>query len=188
MITLLTILGWMALAGGIAVALQLLSTIFGFDSTDTDIDVGDMDIDGDVDSDTAGSGVKVFSILGISSFLLVFGLVGRICILQILLHWSLALLIATVAGLLIMYLIGWLFYKAKSLETNGTIKMKDSINCTGTVYLPFKDDELGTVHVDVNGIMREYGAKSNNGEVFKVGDSIKVIGTKGNYTQVIKNN
>ena len=115
MITLLTILGWMALAGAVALAFQLLSIIFGFDSSDTDIDLGDTDIDGDIDTD---SGVKLFSLLGLSAFFLVFGLAGRMCILTFLLHWSVALLIATAAGLLIMYLIAWLFYKAKSLETN----------------------------------------------------------------------
>ena len=87
-----------------------------------------------------------------------------------------------------IYLVGYIFYKFKSIESNGATKIKNTINCTGKVYLPFKNQEIGTVHVDVNGIMREYDAKASNGEVFEVGDSVKVIKSQGNFVTVTKNN
>jgi membrane protein implicated in regulation of membrane protease activity len=197
MITLLTILGWMAWGGGILLFFQAILIIFGFDGTDTDIDMStdidadlDTDLDADTDTDSAarGGGVKLFSLLGMSAFIAIFGLVGRYCIITLSLHWSIALLIATVIALFVMYLVGWIFYKFKKMETNGTTKIKNAVNCTGTVYLPFKNDEIGTVHVDVNGIMREYDAKASNGEVFNVGDSVKVIKSQGNFVTVTKNN
>jgi membrane protein implicated in regulation of membrane protease activity len=86
-----------------------------------------------------------------------------------------------------MYLVGWLFYKAKSLETNGVTRIKNTVDCSGTVYLPFKDNEHGTVHIDVNGIMREYDAKASDDNEFKVGDSVTVVKVHGNFVEVIKN-
>ena len=76
MITLLAILGWMAWGGGIALFFQAILIVFGFDGADTDIEI-DIDVDADVDLDTdtdtdsasRGGGVKLFSLLGMSSFL-----------------------------------------------------------------------------------------------------------------------
>ena len=189
MITLLTILGWMAWTGGILLFFQIMLMIFGFDSTDTDVDFDvSTDTDVDVDTDSQSSGVKLFSILGLSAFLLMFGLAGRYCLITLTLHWSISLLIAVAFGLGMMYFVAWLFYKAKSLESNGTTLIKDAVNCTGTVYLPFEGDNAGVVQVDVNGIMREYNAKAFSRDKFEVGDSVKVSSVQGNFLKVIKNN
>ena len=100
-----------------------------------------------------------------------------------------SLVIAIAIGVGMMYLIGWIFYKAKSLETDGTTKIVDAVNCTGTVYLPFKNDEVGTVHIDVNGITREYDAMAvDDKDAFKVGDSVMVSSIQGNFVKVKKNN
>lgn len=187
MITLLAILGWIAWGGGIFLFIQLLLTVFGgdFDSADTDVDVGDVD-GSEVDTDS-GAGVRLFSLLGISAFGFMFGLAGRYCILTLGLHWSISMFIAAIVGLLVMYLVGWLFYKAKSLESNGVTRIKNTVDCSGTVYLPFKDNEHGTVHIDVHGIMREYDAKASDDNEFKVGDSVTVVKAHGNFVEVIKN-
>jgi len=197
MITLLTILGYIAWTGGILLFFQLVLLVFGFDghtadvSTDVDIDTdihaGDTDA-GDSGTDGHDSGVKLFSLLGLASFLFMFPIVTRLCILSLSLHVGIALLIGTAVGILMMYLVGWLFYKAKSIESDGTTKIKDTLECSGTVYLPFKNTEIGTVHVDVNGILREYDAIAENGTEFKVGDSIKVSSIQGNFLKVRKNN
>lgn len=182
MVTIIAILTWMAWAGGIALVFQLASVVFGFDSTDTDVD---MDIDTDLGDD---GGVRMFSLLGFASFIFMFGLVGRYFILTVGLHLALSILIAFAVGVVVMYLVAYLFYKAKSLETNGTVKIQSSLDCTGTVYLPFKNDVNGTVHINVHGIMREYDGKAFDGKGdFKVGDSVKVKEVKGNFVEVIKN-
>lgn len=187
MVTLLTILLWMAWAGGIMLVFQLGGLLFGFDSMETDVDI-DMDIDADSDVGNGG-GVRLFSILGLSAFLFMFGLAGRYFILTVLLHWSIALIIALAIGVGMMWLIGYIFYKAKSLESNGVTKIADSVNCTGTVYLPFTGLSSGVVHINVNGIMREYNAvASNEADNFNVGESVKVETLQGNFLKVIKNN
>jgi len=178
MITIVDILTGMAWAGGLALVFQLASVVFGFDTTDTDVDT-ELGDDG---------GVRMFSILGFTSFLFMFGLVGRYFILTVGLHLALSILIAFAVGVGSMYLVAYLFYKAKSLETNGTIRIQNALDCTGTVYLPFKNDLNGTVHINVNGIMREYDGKAFDGKGnFKVGDSVKVKEVKGNFVEVIKN-
>ena len=184
----ITILTWMAWGGGIALFFQLVSILFGFDSAETDIDI-DMDIDVDTDTDTdSGGGLRLFSILGFTSFLFMFGLAGRYFILTVGLHWSLAILIAFALGVGLMYIIAYLFYKAKSLETNGVTRIQSALDCTGTVYLPINGNRTGAVHVNVNGIMKEYNANVYNyGDSFKVGDSIKVAKVQGRFLRVIKN-
>ncbi len=184
MITIIAILTWMAWAGGISLVFQLVSVVFGFDSTDTDVDI-DVGTDTDLGDD---GGVKMFSLLGFTSFIFMFGLVGRYFILTVGLHLAWSILIAFAVGVGVMYLVAYLFYKAKSLETNYTVRIQNSLNCTGTVYLPFKNNLNGTVHINVNGIMREYDGKAFDGKGdFKVGDSVKVKEVKGNFVKVIKN-
>ena len=117
MITLLTILLWMACIGSVLLFFQAVMIVFGFDGSDTDIDLdidvdADIDVDTDTDSAAQGGGVKLFSLLGLSVFIALFGLVGRYCILTLLLHWSIALLISTVVGIIMMYLV---YYKPQNL-------------------------------------------------------------------------
>lgn len=197
MITLLTVLGWMAWAGGIALFIQLILLMFGhhgdFTSTDIHTDIGNSgdlgDTGHDSDSNSGDSGMKLFSILGITTFFFMFGLAARYCMLSLSFHWGTALLIALVIGIAMMYIIGWIFYKAKSLESDGTTRIKDTIDCIGTVYLPFSGDIIGTVHINVNGILREYDAMAEDITAnFNVGNSVKVVSIQGNFVRVTKNN
>lgn len=192
MITLLAILGWLAFVGGVILFFQLVLMIFfghHGDFTPSDVDVTGHDVDGHDNSVDGDGGVKIFSLLGISSFLLMFGLSARYFIITLFFHWSVALVVATVFGLIMMYAIGYVFYKVKKLESDGTVHLANAVNSIGTVYLPFYEDIVGTVQININGIMHECDAMSYNpSDYFKVGDSIKVVEVQGNFVKVVKNN
>jgi len=185
---LLTILGWMAVSGAVILIFQLILMVFGFDSAHTDIDINADMTDTSTNVDSHDGGVRIFSLLGISTFLLIFGLAGRYFIITVALEWSLALLISFAIALFMMYVVGWIFLKAKKLESDGTVQIKDALNCVGTVYLPFHTDLVGTVQINVNGIMHEFDAMAQNDkDNFKVGDSVKVTEVQGNFVKVILN-
>lgn len=191
-----TILLCMTLGGALVLLLSLVMNIFGFGdveisdvsmdaSTDIDVDTSD----GDMDSDAGDSdgGLKLFSLLGFSSFCFMMGITGLGFI-----HAGMSLVLAIplsfILGFGTMYLVAFLFKKSKKLDSDGSVKIETSVGCVGDVYLPFKGNEIGQVHVDVNGYMAEYDAVSLDGSPLNMGDKVEVKEVNGSTVKVIKHN
>lgn len=191
-----TILLYMTIGGAAVLVLSLFMNIFGFGdaemsdvsmdaSTDFDADTSD----GDMDSDAGDSdgGLKLFSLLGFSSFCFMMGITG-LGFIHAGMTLGLAIPLSFVLGFGTMYLVAYLFKKSKKLDSNGSVKIETSIGCVGDVYLPFKGDEMGEVHIDVNGYMAEYDAVSLDGNPLNMGDKVEVKEVHGSTVKVVKHN
>lgn len=185
-----SILLYMTIGGAVFLLLSLVMNIFGFGDAEmsdvdvsTDVDTGDTDMDSDA-SDSDG-GLKLFSFLGFSSFCFMMGISGLGFI-----HAGMALIIAIPLSFLLgfgmIYLVAFIFKKSKKLDSDGSVKIETSIGCIGDVYLPFSEDKIGQVHINVNGYMAEYNAISLDGSALNIGDKVEVKEIYGNIVKVIK--
>jgi hypothetical protein len=82
---------------------------------------------------------------------------------------------ASLAGLGMLYLVGWMFKQLYQLQADGTVQMQDTIGCTGTVYLniPGQLQGAGKVTVKVAERTMEYPAMTA-GESLKTGTPVVV--------------
>ncbi len=149
----------------------LVLTIFGGD-TDTDVDT-------DIDSDF-GDGDSIpfqfLSLKNIVAFFAVFGWSGIGFINAGLASW-LVILLATICGLVMMTLMGTLFYFMSKLAESGTLKMNNAIGKLGEVYLviPANRGGMGTVQLNVQGSLRTLDAITDDEKTIPTSSIIKVL-------------
>ncbi len=186
---------WCAVIGGMIFAVQFLLLIVGFDDGgdfdipdfDLDVDVPELDapdqmaslrdVDVDIDPhsivDADGWFVGIVTFRSLVAAITVFGFTGLGAIQQF--PPAKAFLIASLAGGSMLYLVGWMFKKLYQLKSDGTVKMRDAIGTTGTVYLtiPANHSAVGKVTVNVAGRTMEYPAMTPGDEI-KTGTPIVV--------------
>ncbi len=149
----------------------LVLTIFGGD-TDTDVDT-------DIDSDF-GDGDSIpfqfLSLKNIVAFFAVFGWSGIGFINAGLASW-LVILLATICGLVMMTLMGTLFYFMSKLAESGTLKMNNAIGKLGEVYLviPANRGGMGKVQLNVQGSLRTLDAITDDEKTIPTSSIIKVL-------------
>lgn len=182
----------MAIGGALFLTASLVMNLFGFgdaEISDIDMDVSADAADGDMDSEAgdADGGLRLFSLLGFSSFCFMMGITG-LGFIHSGMSLILAILLSFLLGLGVMYLVALLFQKSKKLDTDGSVKIETSVGCIGDVYLPFKGEEIGEVHIDVKGYMAEYDAVSFDGSPLNMGDKVEVKEVHGSTVRVIKHN
>ena len=136
---------------------------------------GAFDIDVGMDADLS---FKAMTFQGITSFFMMFGLVG-LAVSRSESSALIAILAGTAAGASSMYIMGKLFATFQQLQSSGTAVMSNAIGSRGTVYLTIKPGEHGKVQVELQGSMRTLDAvgadKKRNyptGEFIKVTDTI----------------
>ena len=150
---------------------------------DGDLD-GDLDMDGadgiadDADLDPAGS-LKLLSLHGITSFLMMFGLVGFALYRHNDVGVAAALAGATVAGLLSFWIISRLFRFIYGLQSSGTLRHADFLGAEGVVYLTIREGEQGSVTLTVNARQIEVSAASRGGAAIPSGARVKVVAMHG---------
>ena len=91
-------------------------------------------------------------------------------------HAGLALTIvsATIAGLLLVAAVMYMFYLMSRMEQSGNIDLKESaVGCKGTVYISIPERGIGKVQITIQGAVREYDAVTG-GESISSGTPIKV--------------
>src|SRR5690606_28957288 len=112
-----------------------------------DVDGGvDVDVPEDASSDVA---FKVLSLQGLSAFFMMFGLVGMALRNETGVGPTLALIGASVAGAATTLIIRELFRLFMRMQSSGTIRIKDALGATGTVYLNIEPGKPGKVNVVV---------------------------------------
>jgi len=174
-----------AILGGVSVILRLIGLFLGMDHDAHGVlDAGGHDIDAHhADSD---AGFKILSIHGITSFFMMFGLVGFA------LHWEsrtgtfIAMAGALAAGLASVWLIGKLFSLARKMQSSGTISIENAVGAKGSVYLTIPKDGTGRVLVSVRNSLREYDAMSRDNVEIASGTPILVVWVDGNVLVVEK--
>lgn len=163
-------------------AFVLIKLILQFAGGDADTDAGGADLDLDMGASADGihhadsdAGFRLLSMYGLSAFFMMFGLVGLALYRQSELGEVLSVLGACVAGYGSAWFIGKIFQSASTLQSSGTLGVRDALGCKGTVYMKIPAQGVGRVNVSVQGRLREYDAVSKNGTELATGTAVKVL-------------
>jgi len=163
-----------AVLGGAMFMVRLILMLMGGAEGDVDGDIGDVgdvgDI-GDIDGDMDGVGdsdmdFQFLTVQGITSFFMMFGLVG-LAMLHTLPEgptqttWSFGA--ATGAGMLSLVIMGKLTAMLFSLQSSGTLDLKNAIGQEGTIYLTIREGDTGKVRVELQGRLKVFEARSADG-------------------------
>jgi len=171
-----------AVIGGVFVIIRFIMLFVGMDHDfDTDFDAGH-DIDAHhSDSDV---GFKLLSLQGITSFLLMFGLVGMALYHQSKVGTLIAMIGALAAGFASVWVIAKLFSLIVKLQSSGTIKIDSTVGAQGKVYLTIPENGIGRVLINVRNSLREYDAASQDNKKIGTGVPIRVVWVDGNILVV----
>ncbi|PKN64281.1 MAG: hypothetical protein CVU57_15380 [Deltaproteobacteria bacterium HGW-Deltaproteobacteria-15] len=172
-----------AVIGGFFVLLKLIAQFMGMDhDVDTHMDMGGHDIDAHhSDSDV---GFRALSLQGITSFLMMFGLVGLALHHESGVGTLIAVIGGTAAGLLCIWVMGKLFAMIAGLKSSGTITIDNTVGAQGEVYTNIPENGNGRVLIKVHSSLREYDAMSNDKKGIKTGTPVRVVWVDGNVLVV----
>ena len=170
-----------AIIGGVFVIIRLILQVVGvdhgLDNSGHSIDLHHSDSD---------VGFQIFSLHSLSSFLLMFGLVGLALYSQSKLGVFISIIGAIAAGLGSIWLIGKLFSLTSKLQSSGTIQLDSTIGAQGKVYLTIPPEGTGRVLVSVSNSLREFDAASHDSQEIPTGTPIRVVWVDGNILVVEK--
>jgi hypothetical protein len=173
--------------GGTLFLLRLGMMLFGGgfsdDGLDSALDAGDADVAGDhADADIS---FKLLSVQGLTSFFLMFGLVG-LALLRANLHELITILGGILAGLAMTAITGVIFSQMKRLQTEGTIKIENTIGSDGTVYLTIPRNGTGQVQVIAQGSLKIFDAISANKNQIATGEKVRITGVASGNTLIVE--
>jgi membrane protein implicated in regulation of membrane protease activity len=151
----------------------------------------DVDADADVhtelhhggDSDTS---FKLLTFQGITAFLMMFGLVGLAMRMDSSAAEPMAILAASMAGLLALYVVGKLFAFMRGLQSSGTVDLRNAVGQEGSVYLTIHAGGTGQVRVTVQDRLRIYEAVADGEGEIRTGESVKVVNVLGGKLLVVQ--
>ncbi len=162
-----------AVLGGLVFLVQIVLLFFVGDGDGALGDVG-------VDSDT---GFQLLSIQGLSSFFLMFGLVG-LALIQAGVSELLTSVWALVAAGITILAVAQLSSLMLRLQSSGNIDLASTLGSEGTVYLTIPGDGIGRAQIRIRDRLRTYDARSKTKEELKTGTPIRVAEVKGNMLVV----
>ncbi len=174
-----------AIVGGFFVIVKFIMQFIGLDSdSGHDLNMDSHNIDAHhSDSDV---GFHILSLHGITSFLMMFGLVGLAMYRQSSMGIMMSLLGAVIAGCISVWIIGKMFQLAGKMKSSGTISIEDTVGAQGKVYMRIPEKGSGRVLVTVNNSLREYDATSNDSKTLDTGTPVRVVWVDGNVLVVEK--
>lgn len=118
---------------------------------------------------------KALSLLGITAFLTMFGLVGLALLRETGTSQAVALLGGTLAGGFAVWLVGRLFALTRLIHSSGTVGTARALGAAGTVYLGIPGGGTGQVQVVVAERLRVYDAVTDDDGALPTGTPIRVI-------------
>jgi membrane protein implicated in regulation of membrane protease activity len=131
------------------------------------------DAEGGIDGE--GDDVRILSLHGLSSFLLMFGLVGLVLASQARLGPGLSLAGAVVAGVASFGLLAKVTRLALRLQSSGTLQPGAAAGCPGTICARIPPGGAGRVQVRVGGRLREMDARERSGLGLATGTPVRVL-------------
>jgi hypothetical protein len=154
-----------AVGGGALFVVQLALQLFGFAGVNLDIDPDVHVGDGHPSADAS---FKVLSLQSLTSFFLMFGLLGLATLRSqenpSFGHSALSALVGLAGGVVTTWGIAKLFRVASRLQSSGTLDFKRLLNATGSVYLTIKTDKPGKVTIVAAGRQLTLDARLASGE------------------------
>jgi hypothetical protein len=187
-----------AIPATIILVLQTILSIFGIGHGDSDFDGDgnidfsghldtnfDYDVDGmsdtvaepsSIDAIESASSLKFFSIRGIVAFFSLFGWVG-VVLAESGLNTFLVFFIATLCGLIGMFVIAMMFYLISKMQRNGNINIKNAVGNIGQVYLtiPAKQSGTGKIQIIIQERLTEVNAMTNSYKSLLTGTKVHVV-------------
>jgi len=163
--------------------MMLIGGDLGSDGGDVPGDTGDVDVS--VEHADADISFKLLSVQGLTSFFMMFGLVG-LALLKANLHVLITILGGAIAGLVTVGATGLIFSQMKRLQTEGTIKIQNTIDSEGTVYLTIPKNGTGQVQVIVQGSLKIFDAVSSNKNQIATGEKVRVSGVASGNTLIVE--
>lgn len=132
------------------------------------------DVDMDIDTD-GGMPFQFFTFRNLVAFLTIFGWTGLGSIANEN-EVGTTILISSISGLLMMLIMSTLFYFISRMTDSGTMKTKNAIGKTGTVYIPVeaKRNNMGKVQVKIQSSLRELDAITDDEEDLKTGNVVYI--------------
>ena len=142
-----------ALIASVFFVFVIVTTLIGGDT-----DGFDGDVDADIEGDT-GIGFQFFTFKNLVAFFTIFGWSG------ITFHDSgysqgIVILLSTICGLAMMFVMAFLIYQISKLSSSGTLDMSNALGQIGEVYLTVgaNRSRIGKVQITVQGSLRELQA------------------------------
>ncbi|MCL6293676.1 hypothetical protein [Jejuia spongiicola] len=161
----------------------LITMILSFVGGDAD-DIGD--VDSDIEGDT-GIGFQFITFKNLVGFFTLFGWSGIACI-DAGFSKPLTIIISIVCGLIMMVIMGAMFYYMNKLNHSGTLNFKNAVNAVGEVYLTVgaNRSSIGKAHVRIQGALRELEALTDADIDLESGSVIKVKNVTENGILIIE--
>jgi hypothetical protein len=187
-LTWIEIIYWAAtIIGGTLFVLRVIMMFVGGDFSDDAVDSA-LDTGGDALSGHHAGGdisFKLISVQGLTSFFMMFGLVG-LALLKANLPILLTVIGGMLAGLATVAITGLIFTQMKRLQSEGTINIQNTIGKEGSVYLTVPKNGTGQVQIIVQGSLKIFDAVSNNKNTIATGERIHVIGVTSGNTLIVE--
>lgn len=161
----------------------LLQLIFSFLGADSPDDVPDAEIESDT-----GIGFQFFTWKNLVAFFTIFGWTG-IVMTNGGYSDAIALLVAILAGVVMMTMMAGIFYLLSRATADGTLRLADAIGKTGEVYLtvPARKSGIGKVQVTVGGSLRTLDAMTDDTTDIPTGRVARVVGTQDTFLLITTN-
>lgn len=100
----------------------------------------------------------------------------------------LALIIGAIAGFLIMFLIGYLFFRIKYANYSGTLDIRNAIGLKASVYLriPANETGIGKVQMTVQSRYAELDAVTRWPQEIATGETVRVVSVRRDGVLVVE--
>lgn len=186
-LTWIEIIYWAStIIGGTLFILRVIMLFLGGDTGDTPAD-STFDAGGDTAGDHVDADIsfKLLSVQGLTSFFMMFGLVG-LALLRAGLPVLLTVLGGMLAGLVTVAISGLIFTQMKRLQSEGTINIQNTIGAEGSVYLTIPKHGTGQVQIIAQGSLKIFDAVSKNKTMIATGETIQVVGVAGGNTLIVE--
>ena len=158
-------------SAGVGGLVFLVRVILLFFIGDGDAGLGGTALDADVS-------FQVLSIQGLSSFFIMFGLVG-IALIRSDLSEPTSVVGAFLAGGVTIMAVAFLTRLMQQLQASGNIDIANAVDMVGQVYLTIPDKGAGRAQIRIQNRLRTYDATSWNREKLQTGTRIRVVEVSG---------
>ncbi|MBN2048623.1 MAG: NfeD family protein [Anaerolineaceae bacterium] len=151
-----------------------------FDLSGADAASVDLDLDADAggaDFDNPDFSFRFLSLQGVSSFIMMFGIVG-LAIAKAPISPIFSLIAGIAAGVLTVWVVSLIFGLMIRLQSDGTMRMQSGVGERGEVYLRIPANGAGKVRVIVQGALRVLDAVAADGQEIPTGSAVKVIAVR----------
>ena len=161
---------YVALPASLIFVVQLVLTLLGGDSSDG----VDADFNGDIDADGP---FQLLSFRNLINFLLGFGW-GGISFSGMITDKGWLIFAAVLTGIFFFVLFLFIMRQLFKFQEDNTVKITDSINKTGSVYLTIPENRTGygKIQISIGGSQKEFDAVTD-GEKLPSGSAIRVVDT-----------